>query len=177
MGSPLYRLFRDRTHFIYIFIMGKKAKRSGSNVFTLFPQKTIQEFKEAFGIIDADKDGMITVNDLKQAFNQIGRPITDAEASGMVGEAPGPINFTQMVTMFAEKMAGAGDDDKVILMALGAFEIDGKIDAEMFRHSLMTWGEKFSAQDVDDAFAEFNVEGGVIDGAALKALLVTKSEE
>jgi hypothetical protein len=30
----------------------------------------------------------------------------------MVGEAPGPINFTQMVTLFAEKMAGGKDGFK-----------------------------------------------------------------
>merc|ERR1712203_455180 len=35
----------------------KKAKKSGSNVFALFSQRQIQEFKEAFGIMDADKDG------------------------------------------------------------------------------------------------------------------------
>jgi hypothetical protein len=34
------------------------------------------------------------------------RSISDGEASGMVGEAPGPVNFTQMVMLFAEKMAG-----------------------------------------------------------------------
>merc|ERR1719341_2619330 len=60
----------------------------------------------------------------------------------MVGEAPGPVNFTQMVTLFAEKMSGGSDDDKIILMAFEAFEINGQIDAEMFRHSLMTWGEE-----------------------------------
>ena len=53
-----------------------------------------------------DKDGIITANDLKAAFVNIGRPITDGEANNLVGEAPGPINFTQMVTLFAEKMAG-----------------------------------------------------------------------
>ena len=84
----------------------KKAKKSGSNIFALFSQKQIQEFKEAFGIIDVDKDGIITQNDLKAAFAAIGRPVSDAEANNMVGEAPGPINFTQMVTLFAEKMAG-----------------------------------------------------------------------
>ncbi len=52
---------------------GKKAKKSGSNIFTLFSQKQIQEFKEAFGIIDADKDGIITANDLKAAFASVGR--------------------------------------------------------------------------------------------------------
>ena len=86
----------------------KKAKKSGSNIFSLFSQKQIQEFKEAFGIIDVDKDGIINANDLKAAFVAIGRPITDGEANNLVGEAPGPINFTQMVTLFAEKMAGGG---------------------------------------------------------------------
>merc|ERR1711978_333071 len=69
----------------------KKAKKSGSNIFALFSQKQIQEFKEAFGIIDVDKDGIITQNDLKAAFAAIGRPISDAEANNLVGEAPGPI--------------------------------------------------------------------------------------
>merc|ERR1711890_110818 len=44
----------------------KKAKKSGSNIFALFSQKQIQEFKEAFGIIDNDKDGIITAPDLKR---------------------------------------------------------------------------------------------------------------
>ena len=77
-----------------------------SLVYSRTSQKQIQEFKEAFGIIDVDKDGIITQNDLKAAFAAIGRPVSDSEASNMVGEAPGPINFTQMVTLFAEKMAG-----------------------------------------------------------------------
>lgn len=34
-------------------------KRSGSEA-AQFDQKTIQEFKEAFGIMDQDKDGVIT---------------------------------------------------------------------------------------------------------------------
>merc|ERR1712107_652557 len=147
----------------------KKAKKSGSNIFSLFSQKQIQEFKEAFGIIDVDKDGIITANDLKAAFVNIGRPITDAEANNLVGEAPGPINFTQMVTLFAEKMAGGTDDDDVIIRSFEAFEINGQIDAEMFRHSLMTWGEKFSGAEIDDAFAEFKIDGGMIDGAHLKS--------
>merc|ERR550532_1856900 len=108
----------------------KKAKKSGSNIFSLFSQKQIQEFKEAFGIIDNDKDGIITAPDLKKAFEGIGRPISDGEA----------INITQMVTLFAEKMSGGTDDDDVIVRSFEAFEINGQIDAEMFRHSLMTWG-------------------------------------
>jgi len=156
---------------------GKKAKKSGSNIFTLFSQKQIQEFKEAFGIIDADKDGIVTANDLKAAFASVGKTVTDAEVNNMVGEAPGPINFTQMVTLFAEKMAGGTDDDDVIVRSFEAFEINGQIDAEMFRHSLMTWGEKFTAHEIDDAFNEFQIEGGMIDAAHIKSLMVAKKED
>merc|ERR1712038_841987 len=35
---------------------------------------------------------------------------------------------TQMVTLFAEKMAGGTDDDDTILKSFDAFEISGKID-------------------------------------------------
>merc|ERR1711875_22906 len=141
----------------------KKAKKSGSNIFALFSQKQIQEFKEAFGIIDVDKDGIITQNDLKAAFASIGRPVSDSEAS-------------QMVTLFAEKMAGGTDDDDVIVRSFEAFEINGQIDAEMFRHSLMTWGEKFTASEIDDAFGEFKIDGGMIDAEHLKGLMVAKKE-
>ena len=45
-----------------------------------------------------------------------------------------------------------------------------------FRHSLMTWGEKFSANEIDDAFAEFKIDGGMIDGGHLKSIMVPKKE-
>merc|ERR1712029_701055 len=45
----------------------KKAKRSGSNIFAMFSQRQIQEFKEAFGIMDTDKDGILSASDLTAA--------------------------------------------------------------------------------------------------------------
>jgi len=154
----------------------KKAKKGGSNIFALFSQKQIQEFKEAFGIMDSDKDGILSASDLKNAFSGVGKSISDGDASSMLSEAPGPVNFTQMVMLFAEKMAGGTDDDDTILKSFDAFEVNGQIDGDMFRHSLMTWGDKFSAQEVDDAFSEFKIEGGQIDAKHLKGLMVAKKE-
>merc|ERR1712231_50223 len=148
----------------------KKAKKSGSNVFALFSQRQIQEFKEAFGIMDADKDGLLSSGDIVAAFNSVGKSVSD-------GEAPGPVNFTQMVMLFAEKMAGGADDDDTILKAFDAFEVNGKIDADMFKHSLMTFGDKFTSAEVDNAFGEFSIEDGMIDSAQLKGLMVSKKDE
>merc|ERR1711992_372333 len=98
----------------------KKAKKSGSNVFALFSQRQIQEF------MDADKDGLLSSSDIVAAFNSVGKSVSDGEAQGMLSEAPGPVNFTQMVMLFAEKMAGGADDDDTILKAFDAFEVNGK---------------------------------------------------
>jgi len=81
-----------------------------------------------------------------------------------------------MVTLFAEKMSGGTDDDDVIVRSFEAFEINGQIDAEMFRHSLMTWGEKFSSNEIDDAFREFKIDGGMIDAEHLKSIMVAKKD-
>merc|ERR1712013_650282 len=71
----------------------------------------IQESKEAFGIMDCDKNGLLSADDLVSAFAAVGKSISGGEADSMLSESPGPVNFTQMVTLFAEKMAGGTDDD------------------------------------------------------------------
>jgi hypothetical protein len=77
----------------------KKAQRSGSNVFAMFTQSQVQTFKEvsfprrhslaslrathtslfaflsllqAFQMIDQDKDGFISKNDIRQTFDSLG---------------------------------------------------------------------------------------------------------
>ena len=72
----------------------------------MFSQRQIQEFKEAFGIMDCDKNGLLSEDDLVSAFAAVGKSISSGDASNMLSESPGPVNFTQMVTLFAEKMAG-----------------------------------------------------------------------
>merc|ERR1712244_94358 len=130
--------------------MPKKA-----NIFESFSHSAIQQFKEAFGIMDTDKDGLLSASDLVAAFGAHGKSIGSGDAQAMLDEVDGPMNFTQMVTLFATKMAGGSD-------------------AETFRAQLMTFGNKFSASEVDDAFAEFKIDDGQIDAAHLKGLMVSK---
>merc|ERR1711890_219335 len=151
MGSTVYppaeiALHLGPTRTSQASIMPKKA-----NIFDSFSHSAIQQFKEAFGIMDSNKDGLLDSSDLVSAFAAHGKNIGGGEAQAMLDEVDGPMNFTQMVTLFASKMAGGSDDDDVILASFECFENEGKIDAESFRHSLMTFGVKFSASEVDDA--------------------------
>ncbi|XP_069693418.1 myosin regulatory light chain 2 [Periplaneta americana] len=156
----------------------RKAKRTGSNVFSMFSQKQVAEFKEAFQLMDQDKDGIISKNDLRATFDQLGRLAVDKELDEMVNEAPGPINFTQLLTLFAGRMSGGSDDDEVVIAAFKSFDDEGKIDSEKLRHALMTWGDKFSGEEVDDAYDNFEIDDkGFINTAKLIQLLTASPEE
>ena len=58
---------------------GKKAKKNASNVFSMFEPSQIQEFKEAFGMIDANRDGFIDKEDLIATYESLG--VTNVESS------------------------------------------------------------------------------------------------
>lgn len=49
-----------------------RARREPSGVFSLFQAPQIQQFKEAFQLIDHDKDGWVNENDLKEIFASLG---------------------------------------------------------------------------------------------------------
>ncbi|XP_045081385.1 myosin light chain 5-like [Coregonus clupeaformis] len=55
----------------------KRAQRASSNVFSMFEQTQIQEFKEAFTLIDQDRDGFIDKEDLKDTFASLGQYFND----------------------------------------------------------------------------------------------------
>ncbi|XP_062533760.1 myosin regulatory light chain 2-like [Armigeres subalbatus] len=157
----------------------RKAKKAPSSVFVLFSQKQIAEFKEAFQLMDNDKDGVIGKNDLRSTFDALGKLVSDKELDEMLGEAQGPLNFTQLLTLFANRMSGGGqDDDDVVINAFKAFDMNGKIDGEKFRYALTHWGaDKFTDDEVDDAFDQMIIDDkGFIDTAALIGML-TGTEE
>ncbi|KAK4875752.1 hypothetical protein RN001_012174 [Aquatica leii] len=158
----------------------KKAKRSGSNVFSMFSQHQVAEFKEGFQLMDQDKDGIISKSDLRATFDAVGKLANEKELDEMLNEAPGPINFTQLLGLFGTRMqeSGGTDDDEVVIAAFKSFDENGTIDSEKFRHALMTWGEKFTAKEVDDAFDSMEIDDkGMIDTLALIQLLTAAPEE
>lgn len=122
--------------------------------------------------MDADKDGIIKETDLRQTMDQLGRSLSDKEATQILGEANGPMNFTALLSMFQGKMKGGGDDEELVTSAIRTFDDAGKIDSEKLRHALMTWGEKFSAAEVEESFDLFPIDDmGKIDTNKLIELI------
>lgn len=54
----------------------KRAQRATSNVFAMFDQAQIAEFKEAFNMIDQDHDGFINKEDLHDMLASLGNNTT-----------------------------------------------------------------------------------------------------
>lgn len=129
--------------------------------------------------MDNDKDGIIGKSDLRSTFDALGKLASDKELDEMLGEAQGPLNFTQLLTLFAARMSGGGatDDDETIIAAFKSFDNNGKIDSEKLRTSLVKWGDRFTEDEVDDAFDQMVIDDkGFIDTPALITML-TGSEE
>lgn len=159
----------------------KQAARSGSNVFAMFSEKQVAEFKEGFQVMDADKDGIIGKNDLRATFDMVGRICSNEELDEYLSDAPGPLSFTQLLQMFGERMSGGGgtDDDDVVIAAFNAFdEGDGKASAEDLRHALKTWGDKYTDKECDNIFAELPIDSfDKIDIAGVVQMLTAAPAE
>jgi len=142
----------------------KRAQRATSNVFAMFDQAQIQEFKEAFNMIDQNRDGFVDVEDLKDMLASLGKDVTDKYVEGMVGEAPGPINFTMFLTMFGEKLNGT-DPEEVIKNAFACFDNDqtGKINEDYLRELLTTMGDRYTDDQVDEMFREAPINNNDFD--------------
>merc|ERR1712090_28681 len=105
--------------------------------------------------------------------------MTEDELDGLLGEVSGPCTCDNMVNMFAEKMAGEGNDpDDLIVQAFKACDSEGKIDSKMFQHALTTWGDKMTKAEIDDIFGEFEIdEDYMIKTKDVISLFVAVKEE
>ena len=133
----------------------KKSKKSTSNVFSQFEQQQIQEFKEAFQMIDADRNGIITVGDLKATYASLGvRNIDQDELEKMTCEAGAPINFTIFLSMLADKLHGTDPED-VILKAFKVFDPENKgtVHKDYIAQVLKTNADRFNEDEINQMFS------------------------
>ncbi|CAG0917893.1 unnamed protein product [Notodromas monacha] len=142
----------------------KRAQRATSNVFAMFDQAQIQEFKEAFNMIDQNRDGFVDKEDLHDMLASLGKNPTDEYLEAMMNEAPGPINFTMFLTLFGERLQGT-DPEEVIKNAFACFdeESSGLVHEDRLRELLISMGERFTDDDVDEMYREAPIKNGMFD--------------
>ncbi|CAL4058743.1 unnamed protein product [Meganyctiphanes norvegica] len=150
----------------------KRRKKASDNVFDLFTQFQVAQFKEGFQLMDRDKDGKLGPDDLDWTHKHVNLPTTDEKIGIMLADSPTAINFTMLLSMFAEKASGEQDDDDVIIKGFKTFaNAEGKIDAPALRVALTCFADKFTKEEADDALEMFQVKDGFLDHALIVKLL------
>merc|ERR1739847_78810 len=144
---------------------GKGAESKG------FDEATLETYKECFRLMDIDKDGVINKTDLRAAFDNVGRLVSDDDLNSMLSEVGGSCNYDNMIKMFEAKMAGGvNDPDDLVVDAFKAFdeEVEEKVKGQMvtrhilekenFIHILTAFGDKLTEDEIDDIFGEFEFD-------------------
>lgn len=142
----------------------KRAQRATSNVFALFNQAQITEFKEAFTMIDQDRDGIISEGDLAAIYQQIGRDPNPKDLKALLAESPDKLNFTHFLQIFGEKLHGT-DTENCLRDAFVMFDEEGKgvLGEEYVKDLLMNVGDQFSKDELKQTWKEAPIEGGMLD--------------
>ncbi|KAG8219636.1 hypothetical protein J3R82DRAFT_591 [Butyriboletus roseoflavus] len=139
--------------------MSPRARREPSGLFSLFQPPQIQQFKEAFQLIDHDKDGWVTEPDLTQIFASLGIPPSRSMLDGLLAARPGSsashpadtgINFTMFLTMMSERLFEFDPEADL----KGAFECfdeadSGLVKVDEMRKWLAEVGERMDQQEID----------------------------
>ncbi|XP_003376690.1 nucleolar MIF4G domain-containing protein 1 [Trichinella spiralis] len=164
----------------------KRAHRATSNVFAMFTQSQIQEFKEAFNMIDQNRNGFIDKADLLDMYASLGKEVGDEFIDEMINEAPGAINFTMFLTMFGEKMTGTDPED-VIRNAFQCFDEEGTGDESSHCYSsisehdlrtlLTTMGDRYTDEQVEELFKDAPIKDGMFNYVEFARMLKHGSEE
>ncbi|KAI6242384.1 putative myosin regulatory light chain [Aphelenchoides fujianensis] len=185
-SSRLLHLFALIKHTTASIIMASRKtagrrtrpQRATSNIFAMFDQAQIQEFKEAFNMIDQDRDGFITQQDLQDMFASLGKEVTEEFVDKMIGQAAGSINFTMFLTLFGEKLTGTDPQD-VIKNAFQCFDEDnsGTIPEERFREIMTTMGERFTDEQVDELLRDAPIKDGKFDYVEFTRVLKHGTEQ
>ncbi|ELT88589.1 hypothetical protein CAPTEDRAFT_166360 [Capitella teleta] len=139
----------------------QRTHRYTSNVFSMFSQAQIQEFKESFNMIDQNHDGFIDKEDLFDMLTSLGKNPKDNDLEEMINEAPGPLNFTMFLTLFGEKLNGT-DPEEVIQNAFACFDDGGAgmIGEDKLREIMTTMGDRWSDDMVDELFHGAPIHNG-----------------
>merc|ERR1712149_153731 len=131
--------------------MGKKGgkKKNASNVFSMFEPSQIQEFKEAFGMIDANRDGIIDVGDLQSTFESLGVDSMDSKVlEGMVSafklfdpEGKGTIKKEYLGEVLTTRADRFNEEELASIMDAAPIDADGNLDYKGLAY-IITHGEQ-----------------------------------
>lgn len=139
------------------FYQPPKVPQREEDVLQEIDERKLRELQEAFYLLDLNNDGLIDKEDLRMTYASLGKPdMPEKDLDHMLGEAIcNPLDFDSFVILLGYRTVEL-DPEETLLQALSSWDVDdsGLIPEERIRHDLMTWGDKFSPQEVDVALED-----------------------
>jgi len=141
-------------------------------------------FKEAFGMMDKDRSGSLSAEELGKMFKMMDEELSDAQMQIIVHEmdkdGDGEIDLEEFMT-YMDGMLGSGRDDELtterIIELFNACDSDngGDISAEELRK---IYDGKVSTTELDEMIAEVDISGdGNLDLAEFTLLMLGIKKE
>jgi calmodulin len=140
----------------------------------------IQEFRQAFDIMDRNGDGVITVDDLATVMRAIGQSPNHSELQDMIREVDADgndtIDFTEFLALMSRQMRQS-DIEEELRETFRVFDRDndGFITPQELRPLLISLGLDSSSQVIRSMITEADRNrDGKIDFAEFRALALGK---
>ncbi|TFK30853.1 calcium-binding EF-hand domain-containing protein [Coprinopsis marcescibilis] len=145
-----------------------RARREPSGVYSLFQPSQVQQFKEAFQLIDHDKDGWVNETDLREIFASLGIAPSQRMMDELLNARPGShsrsgsatsddgstgdrgINFPMFLTMMSERLFEF-DTEAELIEAFESFDENdtGLVKVDEMRKWLSEVGERMDMDEID----------------------------
>lgn len=174
---------KNKQNKVKLFLCGMKRpsfKRRGSKkdnvpfaITTLttelgLSQQQIQEYREAFTLVDKDGDGRITTAELSNVMQFLKNSVSQEQVEVMINQADidgnGTVEFDEFLKMMARRKQQPDESkslDDQMREFFKVFDRDGNgfIDAQELHYTMTNLGEKISDADVKEMIREADLDG------------------
>ncbi|GAB5357377.1 hypothetical protein AAMO2058_000369400 [Amorphochlora amoebiformis] len=120
-----------------------------------FTEDDLEDLKAAFRLFDKNKDGHISVIELKEVFRTIGIEPSESEFKSMMADAKansdGDIDFKEFVRMVMTQMENAG--------SMQSLDNEDFISVAELKHVMESLGEELSESDLQEMIEEADING------------------
>ncbi|XP_030534903.1 neo-calmodulin-like [Rhodamnia argentea] len=127
-------------------------------------KQQIDEFQEAFCLLDKDGDGSITIKELATAIKSLDQHPTEEELQSMINEADtdghGTIEFGEFLNLMARKIKETEIEEEL----KEAFRVidkdqDGYISLNELKRVMINLGEKSTEEELEEMMREADLDG------------------
>ncbi|KAL1808491.1 hypothetical protein ACET3Z_025481 [Daucus carota] len=147
-----------------LYAIGPLHSLYNTKMAEILNDEQIVEFQEAFGLLEKNGDGCITVEELATVIRSLDQNPSEEELQDIITEVDadgnGTIEFVEFFNLMSNKIKEI-DVEEELKEAFKVFDKDqnGFISASELRHVMIDLGEKLSEEEVEQMISEADLDG------------------